>query len=205
MTMGELATMFNGERKLDAKLKVVAMEGWLRGDWYDSTGLSWVNPSPNLRGVTEASLYPGVALVEGTNVSVGRGTDSPFELLGAPWIKGRELAAYLNAREIAGVRFVPVSFTPSSSNFAGEKCEGVNILLLNRNVLDAPELGIELASALHNLYPQQWQMGRMMEILANQSVFDAISQGQDPRRIVQDWQERLQEFIKVREKYLIYK
>jgi uncharacterized protein YbbC (DUF1343 family) len=158
-----------------------------------------------LRGVTEASLYPGVALVEGTNVSVGRGTDSPFELLGAPWIKGRELAAYLNAREIAGVRFVPVSFTPSSSNFAGEKCEGVNILLLNRNVLDAPELGIELASALHNLYPQQWQMGRMMEILANQSVFDAISQGQDPRRIVQDWQERLQEFIKVREKYLIYK
>lgn len=205
MTIGELATLFNAERNIHAKLQVVAMEGWLRGDWYDSTGLTWINPSPNLRSVTEAALYPGVALVEGTNVSVGRGTDTPFELLGAPWIKGKELAAYLNAREIAGVRFVPMSFTPSSSNFAREKCEGVNIVLLHRNVLDAPELGVELASALHKLYPQQWQMARMMEILANQSVFDAIAQNQDPRRIAQDWQERLQQFMTVRDKYLIYK
>ena len=126
-------------------------------------------------------------------------------MLGAPWIKGKELAAYLNAREIAGVRFVPVSFTPSSSNFASEKCEGVNIVLLNRNVLDAPELGVELAAALHKLYPQQWQMARMIEILANQSAFDSIAKDEDPRRIAQDWQERLQEFMKVREKYLIYK
>ena len=205
MTIGELATFFNAERDLHAKLQVQAMEGWLRGDWYDSTGLAWINPSPNLRSVTEAALYPGVALIEGTNVSVGRGTDTPFEVLGAPWIKGRELAAYLNAREIAGVRFVSVSFTPSSSTFAGEKCEGVNIILLNRNVLDAPELGVELAAALHKLYPQQWQMARMIEILANQSAFDSIAQDQDPRRIAQDWQERLQQFMTVREKYLIYK
>lgn len=205
MTIGELATMFNTEHDIHAKLQIQAMDGWLRGDWYDSTGLAWINPSPNLRSVTEAALYPGVALVEGTNVSVGRGTDTPFEVLGAPWIKGKELAAYLNAREIAGVRFVPVSFTPSSSNFAGERCEGVNIVLLNRNVLDAPELGVELASALHQLYPQQWQMARMIEILSNQAVFDSIAKDEDPRRIAQDWQERLQEFMKVRERYLIYK
>ena len=205
MTLGELATLFNAERDSHAQLQVQTMEGWLRGDWYDSTGLVWINPSPNLRSATEAALYPGVALVEGTNLSVGRGTDTPFELLGAPWIKGKELATYLNAREIAGVRFVPISFTPSSSNFAGEKCQGVNIVLLNRNVLDAPELGVELASALHKLYPQPWQMARMIEILANQAVFDAIARDEDPRRIAQDWQERLQQFMKIREKYLIYK
>jgi uncharacterized protein YbbC (DUF1343 family)/CubicO group peptidase (beta-lactamase class C family) len=205
MTMGELAQMFNGERSLHANLHVVPVEGWLRGDWYDSTGLTWINPSPNLRSITEATLYPGVALVEGTNVSVGRGTDTPFELLGAPWINSRQLAQYLNAREISGVRFVPVSFTPTSSIYANQRCEGVNIVLVDRSTLDAPELGIELASALHKLYPQQWQMARMIEILANQSVFDAISQGQDPRRIAQDWQESLRLFMKLREKYLIYK
>ena len=138
MTMGELAKMFNAERNINARLTVVPMEGWQRGDWFDSTGLAWVNPSPNLRSVTEAALYPGVALIEGTNVSVGRGTDTPFELVGAPWINSRELAAYLNARGIAGVRFVPVTFTPTASNYAGQKCEGVNVVLTERNALDAP-------------------------------------------------------------------
>src|ERR1022692_2757728 len=121
MTLGELAKMFNAERNINAKLTVVAMEGWQRGDWFDSTGLAWVNPSPNLRSVTEAGLYPGVGLIEGTNVSVGRGTDTPFELLGAPWMKSRELATYLNGRGIAGVRFVPLTFTPTASNYAGQK------------------------------------------------------------------------------------
>jgi uncharacterized protein YbbC (DUF1343 family)/CubicO group peptidase (beta-lactamase class C family) len=205
MTMGELAQMFNVERGINAKLQVVPTEGWLRGDWYDSTGLTWITPLPQLRSVTEAALYPGVGLVEGTNVSVGRGTDTPFELLGAPWIKGRELAQYLNARDIAGVRFVPTSFTPSASNYSGQKCEGVNLVLLDRNALDAPELGLELAAALHKLYPQQWRLEKMMDILVSRAVFDAIAQGQDPRRIAQDWQEKLQEFIKIREKYIIYK
>lgn len=205
MTLGELAQMFNAERGINAKLQVVPAEGWLRGDWYDSTGLTWINPSPNLRSVTEAALYPGVGLVEGTNVSVGRGTDTPFELLGAPWIKGRELAQYLNSRDIAGVRFVPTSFTPNASNYSGQKCEGVNLLLVDRSVLDAPELGVELASALRKLYPQQWHLSKMIDIVVSQSVFDAIAQGQDPRRIAQDWQEQLQEFVKIRDKYLIYK
>ncbi len=205
MTMGELGKMFNAERHIGARLDVVAMQGWQPGDWFDSTGLGWVNPSPNLRSVTEATLYPGVGLIEGANVSVGRGTDTPFEVVGAPWIRGRELAAYLNARSIQSVRFVPIAFTPSSSNFAGERCEGVNLIVLDRNTLDSPELGIELASALRTLYPNDFKLERMTDLLVNQSVFEAIGAGEDPRRIAQDWQERLDAFVHLREKYLLYK
>ena len=205
MTMGELARMFNAEREINARLQVIPIEGWFRGDWFDSTSLQWIAPSPNLRSLTESALYPGVGLIEGTNVSVGRGTDTPFELLGAPWINGRDLAAYLNDRQISGVRFVPVSFTPTSSNYVGQLCGGVNILLLDRNALDAPELGIELASALQHLYPDHYQIARMIEILASQAVFNAILSGQDPRRIAQDWNDQLQNFIQLRDKYLIYK
>jgi uncharacterized protein YbbC (DUF1343 family)/CubicO group peptidase (beta-lactamase class C family) len=205
MTMGELAKMFNAERNINAKLTVVPMEGWQRGDWFDSTGLVWVSPSPNLRSVTEAALYPGVAIIEGTNVSVGRGTDTPFELLGAPWMKSKELAAYLNARGIAGVRFVPVTFTPTASNYSGEMCSGVNIIVTDRNGFDAPELGIELAAALRKLYTADFKIERMAELLVNQSAYDALVAGQDPRRIAQDWQDELQKFAKMREKYLIYK
>jgi uncharacterized protein YbbC (DUF1343 family)/CubicO group peptidase (beta-lactamase class C family) len=205
MTMGELAKMFNAERGLNAKLTVVLMEGWQRGDWFDSTGLEWVNPSPNLRNVTEEALYPGVAMIEGTNVSVGRGTDSPFELLGAPWMKSRELAAYLNGRGIGGVRFVPVTFTPTSAVYSGQECQGVNIVLTDRNGLATSELGIELAAALHKLYPADFKLERMQELLVNQSVYDALVAGEDPRRIAGDWQDDLDKFEKIREKYLIYK
>src|SRR5579864_9275553 len=205
MTMGELAKMFNAERNLNAKLTVVPMEGWERGDWFDSTGLMWVNPSPNLRSAYEAELYPGVALIEGTNVSVGRGTDTPFELVGAPWMKSRELATYLNARGIAGVRFVPVTFTPTSSNYSGQECQGVNIVVTDRNGFDAPELGIELAAALHKLYAADFEIEKMQGLLVNQSAYDGLMAGEDPRRIAQDWQEGLEKFEKIRDKYLIYK
>ena len=205
MTLGELAKMFNAEQHIGARLEVIPMEGWQRGDWFDSTGLAWVNPSPNLRDLTEATLYPGVALIEGTNVSVGRGTDTPFEVVGAPWIKGRELAAFLNGRAIQSVRFVPIVFTPSSSNFMGERCEGVNLMVQDRNTLDTPELGIELAAALHKLYPNDFKLERMADLLVNQSAFDALTAGEDPRRIAEDWQDRLNEFVHLREKYLLYK
>jgi len=165
----------------------------------------WVNPSPNLRSMTEAALYPGVAIIEGTNVSVGRGTDTPFELVGAPWMKSKELAAYLNARGIAGIRFVPVTFTPTSSNYSGQLCQGVGFVVTDRNGFDAPELGMELASGLRKLYPNDYKIERLSELLMNQNVYDALVAGQDPRRIAQDWQEGLQKFQKVREKYLIYK
>ncbi len=205
MTMGELARMFNLERNINAKLTVVPMEGWQRGDWFDSTGLEWVNPSPNLRSLTEAALYPGVALIEGTNVSVGRGTDTPFELVGAPWVKSKELAAYLNGRGIAGVRFVPLTFTPTAAVYGGQTCAGVNIVLTDRNGFDAPELGIELAAALRKLYPADFKIERMLDLLANRNVYDALVAGQDPRRIAPDWQDGLEKFQKIREKYLIYK
>jgi uncharacterized protein YbbC (DUF1343 family)/CubicO group peptidase (beta-lactamase class C family) len=205
MTLGELAQMFNDERHIGARLQVIPMQGWMRGDWFDSTGQTWINPSPNLRSLTEATLYPGVGLIEGSNVSVGRGTDTPFELLGAPWIDGQQLAAYLNARGISGLRFVPVNFTPSESRYAGQKCGGVNIILLERNATGGPELGLELASALHQLYAEQFQMEKINELLVNQATYDALARGEDPRRIAEGWREALRGFEAVREKYLIYK
>lgn len=205
MTIGELAQLFNGERNIGATLRVVPMQGWMRGDWFDSTGVSWVNPSPNLRSITQATLYPGVGLIEGTNVSVGRGTDAPFEVLGAPWIKSRELADYLNRRNIAGVRFVPANFTPRASKYENVACGGVNIVLTDRSTLDSPELGMELAAALLRLYPADFKIDRMIEILANRAAFDALVAGEDPRRIADDWRDELQDFEKVRAKYLIYK
>jgi uncharacterized protein YbbC (DUF1343 family)/CubicO group peptidase (beta-lactamase class C family) len=205
MTLGELAQMFNAEHNIHAKLTVIPMQGWMRGDWFDETSVEWTNPSPNLRSLSEATLYPGVALIEGTNISVGRGTDTPFELLGAPWINARELAGYLNGRQIPGVRFIPVTFMPASSNYADQACHGVNLVLTNREFLDAPELGIELASALLKLYPQQFHVEKMTDILANPAVYDALTHGEDPHRIALDWQDDLANFARVRERYLIYK
>lgn len=204
MTMGELAKMFNGERHIGARLQVIPMQGWQRGDWFDSTGVAWVNPSPNLRDLVEATLYPGVGLIEGTNVSVGRGTDTPFEVVGSPWIHGRELAGYLNARGIQSVRFVPVTFTPSASNFAAQRCEGVNLVVLDRNLLDATELGVELAAALHKLYPNDFKIEKMQDLLVNQAAYSGLMAGEDPRRIVEDWEPRVREFLEVRKKYLVY-
>lgn len=204
MTVGELAVMFNVERRVHARLTVVRMRGWQRGDWLDSTGLTWVNPSPNMRSLTQATLYPGVAMVEGTNVSVGRGTDTPFEVLGAPWIRAREFAEHLNRRNIPGVRFVPVEYTPRSSVHAGERCGGVNIVLLDRNGFDAPLLGVELASALRTLYPDDFRMERMNNLLASQSVFDAIREGHDPQAIAAEWHEPLMQFMERRRPFLLY-
>lgn len=204
MTMGELAKMFNAEQKLNATLIVVTMKGWMRGDWYDSTGLTWTNPSPNMRSVNEAILYTGVTMVEGTNVSVGRGTDSPFELMGAPWIDERQLAEYLNARKLAGVRFVPVRFTPTSSNYANQLCHGVNIFVTERNQFDGPEIGLELASALLKLYPQQYKVDRLDFLMVHKASFEALKRGDDPRSIADSWRDGIQAFMKMRAKYLLY-
>jgi uncharacterized protein YbbC (DUF1343 family)/CubicO group peptidase (beta-lactamase class C family) len=205
MTLGELAQMYNVERKIGARLRVIPMQGWLRGDWFDSTGIVWINTSPNLRSVNEAELYPGVALVEGTNVSVGRGTDTPFEVMGAPWIDPRAYSDYMNARLIPGVRFVPVTFTPVSGPYQNQQCKGVNIIVTDRTVLDAPEMGVELAAALKKLYPDNWKMEHMITALSNQQVFDSLAAGDDPRAIAQAWQDDLQKFRELRQKYLLYK
>ncbi len=204
LTLGELARMFNGERSINAKLTVVPMEDWLRGDWYDSTGMMWINTSPNMRDPTEAALYPGIGMLEGSNVSVGRGTDTPFEFLGAPWIDSLSLAHYLNAREISGVRFTPVIFTPKASTYANQKCGGVYIIVTDREALDAPELGLEIAGALHHLYPDEFRIAALSRLMCNRATLDALTAGEDPRRIAEDWQDALVTFKKLRSKYLLY-
>jgi uncharacterized protein YbbC (DUF1343 family) len=205
MTLGELGQMFNVERKLGARLRVVPMQGWLRGDWFDSTGIVWTNPSPNLRSLNEAILYPGVGLIEQTNISVGRGTNTPFELVGAPWIDAHAFASYMNARLIPGVRFVPVSFTPTEDVYANQRCGGVNIIITERNVLDSPELGLELASALQKLFPNDYKMSKLIGLLANRQIFDALSSGADPRMLAQEWRDELEKFLQSKGKYLLYK
>jgi uncharacterized protein YbbC (DUF1343 family)/CubicO group peptidase (beta-lactamase class C family) len=205
MTMGELAEMFNHENHLGAKLQVIKMRGWRRGDWYDQTGLAWVNPSPNLRSLTEATLYPGVGMVEGANLSVGRGTDRPFEVLGAPWMDARKLADYLSARRIQGVHFLPYDFTPRENRFANEVCHGVQIDLVDREALDAPELGVELASALYKLFPQSFQIDKTLPLVGSRAVLDEIKHDRDPRRLAYNWEQGpLQQFRRMRAKYLLY-
>jgi uncharacterized protein YbbC (DUF1343 family)/CubicO group peptidase (beta-lactamase class C family) len=204
MTMGELAKMFNVERAIGAKLTVVPMQGWIRGDWFDSTGELWVNPSPNMRSLTEATLYPGIGMIEASNISVGRGTDTPFELVGAPWVNPVDLAKYLNAREIAGVRFIPVEFTPDSSEYAHKKCGGVQIVVTDRNLLDAPELGVEFAAALQVLYPSSYKVAGVDTLMVNKASLDTIGAGQDPRHVAEQWRDRLEQFEALRAKYLIY-
>ena len=204
MTVGELARMFNAEKGIGARLEVIKMRGWHRDDWYDDTGLPWIGPSPNLRNMTEAALYPGVAMVEGANISVGRGTDTPFELLGAPWIDGRKLAAYFKQRQVQGVRFMSADFTPSSGPFAGKICHGVNIVLLDRMALNSPALGIELASALRKLSPDKFEIDRILPLVGARGVVDSLKNGRDPASIVLHSYEALEQFRKVRGKYLLY-
>lgn len=204
MTVGELAQMFNAENRIGVKLHIIKMRGYQRTDWYDETGLRWVNPSPNLRSLTEATLYPGVAMVEGANVSVGRGTSMPFELLGAPWIRAEELAGYLNNRKIQGVRFMPVDFIPTSDYFEKQVCHGVQIILVDRQGLDSPALGIEIASALYRLYPADFQIDETLRLVGTPEILQAVKDGRDPNSIVLSWQGPLEEFCRMRSKYLLY-
>ena len=204
MTTGELARMFNAERRIGARLTVVPMEGWIRGDWFDSTGELWVNPSPNMRSLTAATLYPGIGMIEASNISVGRGTDTPFELVGAPWIDPRALASYLNSRDISGVRFMPTEFTPDSAVYAHEKCRGIQIVVTDRNSLDAPELGLEIAAALHSLNATDYKLAGVDTLMVNKASLDALTAGEDPRRIAEQWREGMERFEALRTKYLIY-
>jgi uncharacterized protein YbbC (DUF1343 family)/CubicO group peptidase (beta-lactamase class C family) len=206
MTLGELARYDNQQLSLNAPLTVIAMQGWQRGDWYDSTSLTWVNPSPNLRDLEEATLYPGIGLIETTNISVGRGTDTPFELVGAPWIDARALAEHLNHRQLPSVRFMPVDFTPQKPYpYGGQLCHGVRVLVANRNVLDAPELGVEIASALHRLYPDQYRLDKINTLLANATVLNELSSGDDPQKIAENWRPALEAFEQKRAEALLYR
>jgi uncharacterized protein YbbC (DUF1343 family) len=204
MTLGELARYFKGEKPIDVRLNILGMRGYERGQWFDQTGLVWTPPSPNLRTVGQTVLYPAVGMVEGANVSVGRGTDAPFEVLGAPWIDGRQLAAALTGRGIAGVRFEAVSFTPTASAYARETCQGVRLTVTDRDRLDAPLLGIELIAALQRLHADRFAIDRTLGLVGSRASLEALKAGVDPRGVRAAWEPALDAFRSTREKYLLY-
>lgn len=204
LTIGELATVFNTERKTKAKLEVVRMEGWRRGDFYDRTGLLWVYPSPNLRTLTAALLYPGVGLLETTNLSVGRGTDRPFEWIGAPWMDGIRLAAAMNAQRLPGLRFVPMKQTPVGSVHKGKECNGINIIIDDWSKVEPLLLGMTLATELRRLHPKDWQTERYNTLLGHTATFEGVKKGLTPRALESAWQHDLEEYKQARLRYLLY-
>jgi uncharacterized protein YbbC (DUF1343 family) len=197
MTMGELAKLFNGENHIGANLTVVTTKDWQRGDWFDASDLPWVNPSPNMRSLNAALLYPGVAMLEfSKNYSVGRGTDAPFEQIGADFIRGPELAAYLNRRRIPGVRVYATQF---------QGVEGVRFVITNRDDVDSARLGLEIAGALQKLYPGKIDFEANKKLVGSAEVIRALAAGEDPRDIQQKMADGVAGFVKVREKYLLYR
>jgi uncharacterized protein YbbC (DUF1343 family) len=204
MTIGELAMLINAERKVGAELTVIKMEGWRRADYFDGTALTWVNPSPNMRSLTEAVLYPGIGLLETTNLSVGRGTDTPFEVVGAPWLDGQKLADALNRAGLGGARFVPVRFTPKASKFANEECGGVNIIITDRAAFHSVTAGLQIAYQLHQLYPHMWNVDDYLRLLTNRGVLAALKEGKAPSEIAATWQAGLAAFARTRQAYLLY-
>ncbi len=206
MTFGELAKMMNGELKLGAKLLVIPMRGWMRGDWLDSDGLTWIDPSPNMRSLNAATLYPGVAMIEASkNYSVGRGTDAPFEQIGADWIRGPQLARQLNSRFVPGVRFYATRFTPNASNFAGKSIEGVRIVITDRDALDAVRVGLEIAFALEKLYPGKIDLETNRFLIGNRKLIEEMKSGKDPRNVTLSLEDGLKGFLARRSAYLIYR
>ena len=205
LTIGELARLFNGERGIGADLEVVAVEGWSRPHWFDETGLTWINPSPNLRSLNQATLYPGLGAIEGTNVSVGRGTDTPFEQLGAPWMNGVGLAAALNARLIPGLRVYPVRFTPESSRYAGQVCHGVFLRVTDRARFRPVRAGVEIAAALARLHPVEFEIDATVRLLGSHDVVRRIRAGDDPAEIAASWAAGEEEWRALRERYLLYR
>ena len=205
MTMGELARLYNEERKINADLTVVAMENWTRDYWFDDTGLTWINPSPNMRNLNQATLYPGIGMIEYSNISVGRGTDQPFEQLGAPWVNGRRLAAQLNGRRLPGIRFYPVGFTPKSSKYANEECQGVFMVITSRTLLQPVRVGLEIASALSSQYGEKYEPNNMWRLVGSESIVARIKQGDDPAVIASTAGADEARWRRLRAKYLLYR
>ncbi|MBW7996922.1 MAG: DUF1343 domain-containing protein [Candidatus Glassbacteria bacterium] len=204
MTVGELARLFNDEFGIGADLHVVRMDGWRRGMYYDRTGLAWIDPSPNMRSLSAAILYPGLGISEATNLSVGRGTDIPFELYGAPYVDGVALAARLNSAGLAGVSFRDTTFTPESHVFPGRACGGVRAVLTDREAFNSVEAGLHLLNALERLYPDKFDLERIDRWIGRRDVKRQLEDGVPVERIIAAWQDELERFKQTRAKYLIY-
>ena len=205
MTIGELAKMFQAEWELDLDLQVIPMESWAGRPGFDQTGRMWINPSPNMRSLNAAYLYPAIGLWETTNLSVGRGTDTPFEHFGAPWIDALELARELNEQGLSGVRFVPIEFTPDASKFANEKCGGVNVILTQRAEFDPLRTALTIAVTLRKLAPDDWNTKSLNRLLVSQKTAEGILGGQSVDQLQAAYEEELEEFQARRAKYLMYR
>jgi uncharacterized protein YbbC (DUF1343 family) len=204
MTMGELARLFNEHFGIRCDLEVVRMVGWKRTMYFDETGLPWVNPSPNIRNMTEQILYPGFALTEGTNVSVGRGTDAPFEVYGAPYANAQALTREMQSRNLPGLHFTPISFTPSENRFASEQCNGFRVRITDRDAVRIIPAGLHFIDALQKLYPNDYKIQDTLRLLGKQAVIDMIKAREPIERVIESYQDELRQFKRVREKYLLY-
>ncbi len=204
MTMGELARMFNAERGWGANLTVIPVEGWSRAQWFDQTSLPWINPSPNMRSLTAATLYPGVGLLE-FSISVGRGTGTPFEIVGAPYADDLQLAEVLNQAGLPGVRFVPARFTPTYSVFKDHPCSGVQIIVTDRDRLAAVDVGIVLAQVFYRLYPKDFALEKVHTLLQDRATLEGIRTGKPLAEIKSAWQADLATFKARRERFLLYR
>jgi uncharacterized protein YbbC (DUF1343 family) len=197
--------LFNGEKTIGADLTVVTMKNWRRDDWFDDTGLSWANPSPNMRNMVAATLYPGIGALEGTNISVGRGTDTPFEQMGAPWIDGQALAAALNASALPGVRVYPVTFTPAAgAKLGGQTCHGVFMIVTDRDRIRPVRVGLEIASVLSRLYGQQFRLEDAALLFGSQATLEKIRAGDSPSSIAASWAGDEARWRLTRARYLLY-
>lgn len=202
MTVGELAHLYKAERQLKVNLRVIWCEGWERSMWWDATGLMWVNPSPNMRSVTQALLYPGVALIEATNISVGRGTDTPFELIGAPYINGMQMSKTLNDFDLPGIRFYPIRFVPRDSKFKGEECQGVSMIVTDRERLEPVAVGAAIIRAL-TMHAPEWDSERLVNLVHHRAAAEAMRQ-QGPAAS-KTWEADLATFARIRAKHLHYR
>jgi uncharacterized protein YbbC (DUF1343 family) len=205
LTVGELARLFNVENKIGADLTVVELKNWQRNEWFDDTGLPWINPSPNMRNLIQATVYPGIGAIETTNISVGRGTDAPFEQIGAPWIDGPALSDALNARRMPGIRFYPIRFTPASSKYAGEECQGVFLIVTDRAALRPVRLGIEVAAMLHKMYGSRFELDAAERLFGSKDGLARVRAGEDPAAIAASWAAAESRWRLMRAPYLLYR
>ena len=205
MTLGELARMFNAEKKIGADLHVVEMKNWHRRDMYWMTGLPWIPPSPNLPALTNLVPYPGIEVLQAGGVSVGRGTDSAFLEFGAPWIHPKDLLAELERRAIRGVSFSAQAFAPKTGPYAGQECQGIKLVVADRDGFESILMGLEIAEVLHRVYPQQFQIAKMVALLGSQHTIERLERGDDPKNIEAGWAAKLEQFRAMRAKYLIYR
>ena len=205
LTIGELAQFFNAENHIGADLHVIAMKNWHRNYFFESTGIKWIPPSPNLRTTKGSILYPGIEILQNAGVSVGRGTETPFEEFGAPWLNGDEVAAALNERHLPGVHFAAKPFIPIAGLYAGQRCGGVAARVTDRAAVRSMRVGLEVAAILQKLYPKQFDVSKLITLVGNSDTIQQLQSGVAPEKIVASWSDSLAAFEQIRRKYFLYK